>query len=323
MVIVRNDWTIEEIGTMYRLPLLALISQAHQMHIQFHLPHEVQVCTLISVKTGGCPEDCKYCAQSSRNQTFVKALPIMKYAEVIAEAKRAKARGSTRICLGAAWREIRENKPFEEILEMIKGIKALNMEVCCTLGMLTSTQAERLKEAGLYAYNHNLDTSESFYPNITSTRSYQERLHTLDIVQETELSLCCGGIMGLGESIEDRLQLLHTLSTRKVHPESVPINRLEPIPGTPLEKQLPVSIWEFVRIIALTRILMPKAMIRLSAGRLSLSFIEQTLCFIAGANSIFAGEKLLTVANQSIDKDAELFQLLGIQKQPAFVKDQA
>ena len=293
------------------------------MHIHFHLPHEVQVCTLISVKTGGCPEDCKYCAQSSRNQTFVKALPIMKYAEVIAEAKRAKARGSTRICLGAAWREIRENKPFEEILEMIKGIKALNMEVCCTLGMLTSTQAERLKEAGLYAYNHNLDTSESFYPNITSTRSYQERLHTLDIVQETELSLCCGGIMGLGESIEDRLQLLHTLSTRKVHPESVPINRLEPIPGTPLEKQLPVSIWEFVRIIALTRILMPKAMIRLSAGRLSLSFIEQTLCFIAGANSIFAGEKLLTVANQSIDKDAELFQLLGIQKQPAFVKDQA
>lgn len=305
---------------MYDLPLLELISKSNHIHVQIHKPSEIQVCSLISIKTGGCPEDCKYCAQSSRYQTSVSAQAMMPLAEVLNEAKRAVERGATRVCLGAAWREIRDSKQFEDVLQMIKEITGMGVEVCCTLGMLNDHQAARLKEAGLYAYNHNLDSSEQFYKTIITTRTYQERLATLDIVQQANLSVCCGGILGMGETSMDRLELLITLCRRNPHPESVPINRLSQIPGTPLENQPKVSVWEMIRMIAVARIVMPKTMIRLSAGRIEMAFEEQTLCFLAGANSIFAGEKLLTVANTPIDRDEEMFQLLGLKKRPAFSK---
>lgn len=317
---IRYNWTIEELKELYALPLLELIANSHQIHLQFHPPSEVQVCCLISVKTGGCPEDCKYCAQSSRYQTPTSAEPMMQYESVLNEAKKAIERGATRVCLGAAWREVRDNKPFEEILKMIKGITDLGVEVCCTLGLLKEHQAKRLKEAGLYAYNHNLDSSEKFYKTIITTRTYQDRLNTLDIVEKADLSVCCGGIIGLGEDSIDRLELLHTLSTRNPHPESVPINRLTQIPGTPLEHQPKLSTWELIRVIAVARIALPQAMIRLSSGRIEMSYEQQALCFLAGANSIFSGEKLLTVANTSIDHDEEMFQILGLKKRLAFAK---
>jgi biotin synthase len=314
----RHDWTIEELREIYDLPLLELISKSNHIHVQIHQPSEIQVCSLISIKTGGCPEDCKYCAQSSRYQTPVSAQPMMSITEVLNEAKRAIGRGATRVCLGAAWREVRDSKQFEDVLQMIKQITDMGVEVCCTLGMLKEHQAARLKEAGLYAYNHNLDTSEQFYTSITTTRTYQERLATLDVVQQANLSVCCGGILGMGESSMDRLNLLLTLCRRNPHPESVPVNRLSPISGTPLENQSQISIWEIIRVIAVARIVMPKAMIRLSAGRIESSFEEQTLCFLAGANSIFAGEKLLTVTNTPVDRDEEMFHLLSLKKRPAF-----
>lgn len=317
---IRHDWRIEELKEMYDLPLLELISKSNHIHVQIHKPSEIQVCSLISIKTGGCPEDCKYCAQSSRYQTSVSAQPMMQLTAVLNEAKRAVERGATRICLGAAWREIRDSKQFEDILQMIKEITGMGVEVCCTLGMLKDHQAARLKEAGLYAYNHNLDSSEQFYKTIITTRTYQERLATLDIVEQANLSVCCGGIVGMGESSVDRLELLLTLCRRNPHPESVPVNRLSQIPGTPLENQPKVSVWEMIRMIAVARIVMPQAMIRLSAGRIEMAFEEQTLCFLAGANSIFAGEKLLTVANTPIDRDEEMFQILGLKKRPAFSK---
>ncbi len=316
----KHDWTIKELKENYDLPLLELISKSHQVHVLFHEPTEIQVCSLISIKTGGCPEDCKYCAQSSRYQTSVSAQPVMTLNNVINEAKKAIGRGATRICLGAAWREVRDSKQFDEVLEMIKAITNMGVEVCCTLGMLKSHQAALLKKAGLYAYNHNLDSSEQFYKTIITTRTYQDRIDTLDIAEKADLSVCCGGILGMGESSMDRLFLLLTLSKRNPHPESVPINRLSQIPGTPLENQPTLSIWEMIRMIAVTRIVMPKAMIRLSAGRIEMTFEEQSLCFLAGANSIFSGEKLLTVANTAIDKDEEMFQLLGLKKRPAFSK---
>lgn len=317
---IRHDWKIEELKEMHDLPLLELISKSNHIHVQIHKPSEIQVCSLISIKTGGCPEDCKYCAQSSRYQTSVSAQAMMPLVEVLNEAKRAVERGATRICLGAAWREIRDSKQFEDILQMIQGITGMGVEVCCTLGMLKSHQAARLKEAGLYAYNHNLDSSEQFYKTIITTRTYQERLATLDIVAQANLSVCCGGIVGMGESSVDRLELLLTLCQRNPHPESVPVNRLSQIPGTPLENQPKVSVWEMIRMIAVARIVMPKAMIRLSAGRIEMDFKEQTLCFVAGANSIFVGEKLLTVANTPIDRDEEMFQILDLKKRPAFSK---
>lgn len=317
---VRHNWTMTELNALYALSLLELISQAHQIHIQHHSPAEVHFCHLISIKTGGCPEDCKYCSQSAHYQTSTQAQPLLQWEEVQTAAKKAIARGATRICLGAAWREVRHNKYFEEILQMIKGLTNLGVEVCCTLGMLKEEFALRLKEAGLYAYNHNLDTSESFYPTIITTRTYQERLDTLSIVEKTGISVCCGGILGLGESSLDRLQLLHQLCCRTPHPESVPINRLTPICGTPLGSQPQISHWELVRIIAIARILMPKSLIRLSSGRNEMSTEEQALCFLAGANSIFIGEKLLTVANPQADKDAEMFRILGITGRPAFQK---
>ncbi len=317
---IRYNWTIEELKELYAIPLLELIAKSNLLHNKFHEPAQVQVCSLISIKTGGCPEDCKYCAQSSRYQTSVSAQPMMQYEVVLNEAKKAAERGATRVCLGAAWREVRDSQQFEEVLRMVKGITDLGVEVCCTLGMLKEHQAKRLKEAGLYAYNHNLDSSEKFYKTFCTTRTYQDRLTTLDIIEQVNLSVCCGGILGMGEDSIDRLELLLTLCRRNPHPESVPINRLSQIPGTPLEGQGKVSIWEMVRVIAVARIVLPEAMVRLSCGRIELSYEQQALCFLAGANSIFAGEKLLTVANTPMDKDEEMFQLLGLKKRPAFVK---
>lgn len=317
---IRHDWTLEELQVLYDLPFIELVSKANQIHSQFHELSEIQVCSLISIKTGGCLEDCKYCAQSSRYQTSIKAQPMMTFEAVLRDAKSAIKQGATRVCLGAAWREVREGKPFEEILKMIEGITNLGVEVCCTLGMLTASQAKRLKEAGLYAYNHNLDSSEKFYKTIITTRTYQDRLDTLSHVENAKLSICCGGILGMGEDYKDRLELLLLLGKRNPHPESVPINRLSQIPGTPLEGQSKVSVWELIRIVAIARIVLPKSMIRLSCGRIGMSYEEQALCFLSGANSIFSGEKLLTVANTSIDKDEEMFQLLGLKKKAAFKK---
>lgn len=317
---IRYDWTIEELKELYELPLLELVSKSHLIHTRFHKTGEIQVCTLISIKTGGCPEDCKYCSQSSRYQTSVSAQPLMQYETVITEAKKAIARGATRVCLVAAWREVRDNKQFEEALRMTKGVTDLGVEVCCCFGMLKDTQAKRLKEAGAYAYNHNLDSSESFYKTIITTRTYQDRLDTLGVVEAAGISVCCGGILGMGEETVDRLELLLKLCTRNPHPESVPVNRLSPVPGTPLQNQPIVSIWEMIRMIAATRIAIPQAMVRLSCGRIQMSYEEQALCFLAGANSIHAGEKLLTLANTPIDRDEEMFQLLGLKKRPAFAK---
>lgn len=316
---IRYDWTFEELEALYALPLIELISKAHHLHSQVHTVGQVQVCSLISIKTGGCSEDCKYCAQSSRYQTSVHATPMMTYDAVLREAKRAIDHGATRVCLGAAWSRVRDSAQFEEVLRMVKGITDLGVEVCCTLGMLTQAQAKRLKQAGLYAYNHNLDSSEKFYKTIITTRSYQERLDTLDAVQNAEISVCCGGILGMGEEPADRLELLLTLCRRSPHPESVPINRLTAIPGTPLENLPKVAVWELLRMIACARITMPKAMIRLSSGRIEMSYEEQALSFLAGANSIFAGEKLLTVSNTPIDRDTEMFCLLGLTQRPPFV----
>lgn len=315
---IRSDWTLKELKNLYDQPLLELISKAHLIHTQFHKPDEIQVCTIISIKTGGCPEDCKYCSQSSNHQTFVKPQPMMTYEEVLDEAKKAIDLGATRVCLGAAWREVRDSKQFDEVLRMVKDITNLGVEVCCTLGMLKEHQAKKLTKAGLYAYNHNLDTSESYYKNVVTTRTYHDRLNTLELIQKTHLSVCCGGILGLGESDQDRIELLHTLATRNPHPASVPINRLERIPGTPFNSQSQVSVWDLVRMIAVARIAMPESLLRLSGGRSDLTFTEQTLCFLAGANSIHLGEKLLTIANQPVNMDEELFALLGLKKRPAF-----
>jgi biotin synthase len=318
MTTVRHDWGFEEIQTIYNQPLMELITQANRVHGEHHNRCEVQVCSLISIKTGGCPEDCKYCTQSSRYQTATKAEPMMSVEEVVARAQTAVDKGATRVCLGAAWREVRDSAQFDRVLEMIRRITALGAEVCCTLGMVKEEQARKLKEAGLYAYNHNLDTSRGYYPTIITSRTYDDRLQTLDAVEQAGISVCCGGILGLGESIADRLDLLLTLATRNPHPESVPINQLSPIPGTPLQDRPKVGIWEMVRMVATTRIVLPEAMVRLSAGRLGMSLEQQALCFIAGANSIHAGEKLLTVANPSFDQDEEMFTLFGLTKRPAF-----
>lgn len=321
MLKIRNDWTLEEIKKLYDQPLFELIALAHETHKQFYRLGEIQVCTLISFKTGGCPENCKYCAQSSSYQTTVSSQQMMSVVEVLDEAQKAKARGATRICLGAAWRKVRDSSQFDEVLQMVNQIREMGMEVCCTLGMLNEGQARKLKDAGLYAYNHNLDTSERYYKKVVTTRTYQDRLQTLDEVQKAGISLCCGGILGLGEEPQDRLELLHTLATRDPHPGSIPINRLEPVPGTPFANNPKVSIWELIRIVAIARLAMPKSMVRLSAGRLDMTLSEQALCFFAGANSIHLGEKLLTVPNQPVDKDEELFRILGLTKRSAFAQE--
>lgn len=314
----RCDWTKEEIRAVYHTPFLDLIYLAASVHRKYHNGNEVQVCSLISIKTGGCPEDCKYCPQSARYQTNVNAMPLMEEEEIIESAKKAIAKGATRVCLGAAWRSVRDSAQFDRVLEVVKQITNMDVEVCCTLGMLSESQADRLKQAGLYAYNHNLDTSPEFYSSITTTRRYEDRLKTLDVVEKAGISVCCGGIIGMGESVEDRIALLYMLASRNPHPESVPINLLIPVAGTPLEERERVPIWDMVRMIATARITMPKAMVRLSAGRLGRSLEEQALCFLAGANSIFSGEKLLTRPNPDFDEDQEMMHLLGLKIRPAF-----
>ena len=309
---LNNDWTRDAIKQIYSMPLLELIFQASSIHRRFHDPLYVQRCTLLSIKTGACSEDCAYCPQSARYATDLKPEPLMDVQSVAAAASEAKDAGSTRFCMGAAWREIKDNQDFVAILEMVKEVSKLGLEVCCTLGMLTSDQARRLKEAGLTAYNHNLDTSSEFYEKIITTRTYQDRLNTLRNVAEAGISVCCGGIIGMGETDEDRIGLIHTLATLPQHPESVPINVLVPVAGTPLAKQTPLPALDLARMVATARITMPESRIRLSAGRLNLSFAEQALCFMAGANSIFAGDKLLTTANCQEDQDELMFSLLGI-----------
>jgi biotin synthase len=308
----RTDWTLEEVVAVFNAPLLDLIYQAATVHRREFSPEAVQQCTLLSIKTGACPEDCAYCPQSARYKTSVEAEPLMNVDDVFQAAKEAKESGSTRFCMGAAWREVRNNEQFENVLDMVRSVRSLDLEVCCTLGMLTREQADRLKEAGLTAYNHNLDTSEGFYNQIITTRTYKDRLDTLANVRAAGISVCCGGIIGMGETTEDRIDLIHTLATLPEHPESVPINALVPVDGTPLASEKPVPFWELVRMIAATRIAMPKAMVRLSAGRVSLSIAEQALCFLAGANSIFTGEKLLTTPNNDYCDDQAMFDLLGL-----------
>jgi biotin synthase len=321
MTIIRNNWTREEIAAIYNKPVLDLMYEAATVHREFHDPQEVQVCTLLSVKTGGCPEDCAYCPQAARYHTNVKVHKLLEVQEVITKAVEAKENGSTRFCMGAAWREVRDNRDFDNVLEMVKGVSSLGMEVCCTLGMLTDEQAKKLKDAGLYAYNHNLDTSEEFYSDIISTRTYDDRLDTLENVRKAKISVCSGGIIGMGEKEADRIGMLLTLATLPEHPESVPVNALVPVEGTPLEDQPKVSVWEMVRMIATARIIMPKAMVRLSAGRVRMNLEEQALCFMAGANSIFAGDKLLTTPNPEYIKDQEMFQRLQLRPREAYKKE--
>ncbi len=309
---IRNDWKREEIRDIYNLPLLDLVYRAATVHREYHSTGEVQVCTLLSVKTGGCPEDCSYCPQAARYHTEVEAHKLLDKDTVVENARKAKDAGSTRFCMGAAWREVRDNKDFDRVLEMVKEVNNLGLEVCCTMGMLTENQAQKLKEAGLYAYNHNLDTSEDYYSEIITTRTYDDRLKTLTNVRKAGISVCCGGIIGMGESQEDRIGMLYTLATLPEHPESVPVNALVPVEGTPLENAPRVSIWEMIRMIATARMTMPQAMVRLSAGRKEMSTVEQALCFLAGANSIFSGEKLLTTPNPDFSDDQKMFELLGL-----------
>jgi biotin synthase len=308
----------EEISAIYHKPLLELVFEAAKIHRENHDSRKVQVSSLVSIKTGGCPEDCSYCPQAARYQTDVKAHKLMQVGEVVDLAVKAKAGGASRLCMGAAWREVRDNRDFDRVLDMVKEVNNLGMEVCCTLGMLNANQAQKLADAGLYAYNHNLDTSEENYNNIISTRNYQDRLNTLDNVRKANLTVCSGGIVGLGETNEDRIGMLHVLANLPVPPESVPINSLVAVEGTPLADQKPVPVWDMVRMIATTRIVIPNTKVRLSAGRISMSKEAQALCFLAGANSIFAGDKLLTTPNPEFNEDMELFGILGLEPAEAF-----
>jgi biotin synthase len=313
---LRHDWTCEEIRRIYRQPLPDLIFSAQQLHREFHDPRRVQFCSLLSVKTGGCPEDCAYCPQSAHYSTEVTRGALLPVDEVAEFAERARSEGATRLCMGAAWRQIQEGEDFENVLEMVRRVAKLGMEVCCSLGMLDDTQAQRLAAAGLTAYNHNLDTSPEFYEQIITTRNYSDRLRTLAAVRKAGVTVCCGGIVGLGESENDRVGLLHQLSTLNPHPESVPINALVSVAGTPLGHREPLDPLVFVRTIATARILMPASMVRLSAGRRSLSREAVALCFVAGANSLFIGEKLLTTPNPDPEDDALLLNSLGLEPLP-------
>jgi biotin synthase len=311
---IRSNWTIEEIEAIYHQPLLELVYQAATVHRNFHKADEVQVCTLLSIKTGGCPEDCSYCGQAARYHTGITVKSLMSKEDVVAIAQRAKDAGSSRFCMAAAWREVRDNRDFDQILEMVNGVNELGLEVCCTLGMLTESQAERLQNAGLYAYNHNLDSSKDYYKEIISTRTFDDRLSTLQHVRKAGITVCSGGIIGLGETHADRINMLHTLATLPKHPESVPVNALARVKGTPLADLPKVDSWEMVRMIATARILMPTSMVRLSAGRAEMSTEEQSWCFMAGANSIFTSEseELLVTPNPRLDDDRKMFQLLGL-----------
>jgi biotin synthase len=312
---IRHDWTTEAVEALYALPLTELLFRAQSVHRRYHDSGSVQRCTLLSIKTGGCPEDCGYCPQSAHYDTGVTREGLLDRERVLAAAREARDAGSTRFCMGAAWREVRDGAPFDRVLGMVEDVAALGMEVCTTLGMLTGDQARRLKAAGLTAYNHNLDTSAEFYPQIITTRTYQERLDTLAHVQEAGLSVCCGGIVGMGESSRDRCALLAQLGRLTPHPESLPVNRLVRTPGTPLEHAGDLDPFELVRTIASARLVAPRARVRLSAGRMSLSDEAQALCLLAGANSIFSGEKLLTSPNPKVDEDERLLSRLGLRFQ--------
>jgi biotin synthase len=309
---VRHDWTREQIKGIYLLPLPELIFRAQVAHREFHKPEEIQLCRLLSIKTGACPEDCAYCPQSAHYDTGLSRQELMNPADVLVAARRAKQDGATRFCMGAAWREVRDGKDFESVLEMVSGVAELGMEVCCTLGMLSESQAQRLKDAGLTAYNHNLDTSPEFYGDIITTRVYEDRLRTISHVRKAGITVCCGGILGMGESEDDRIGLLEQLSNLDPHPESVPINMLVRSHGTPLENAEDLDPILMVRTIATARILMPASRVRLAAGRQQMSREAVALCFLAGANSIFSGEKLLTTPNPAADEDEALLKNLGM-----------
>lgn len=309
---LKHSWTLEEAQRIYSQPFPELIHQAQTVHRTYFNPNEVQRSTLLSVKTGGCPEDCAYCPQSAHYKTGVERHGVLPKDVVRSKALQAKESGSTRFCMGAAWREVKDGKDFDAILDLVREVRSTGLEVCCTLGMLNESQAQRLKEAGCYAYNHNLDTSPEYYGEIISTRTYQDRLKTLQNVRDAGMTVCCGGIVGMGEGINDRLGLLVQLANQETHPESVPINMLVKVEGTPLAKGDHVDPFEFVRMVATARVMMPRSMVRLSAGRMEMSDEMQALCFIAGANSIFAGEKLLTTLNPGDDHDNKLMQRLGM-----------
>jgi biotin synthase len=311
----RHDWTAGEIAEIYALPFPELLFRAQEVHRRHHDPTKVQLCTLLSIKTGGCPEDCAYCPQSVRYETEVAAEALMDVPAVLASARQAKAAGSTRFCMGAAWRRVKDGPEFERVLDMVRGVRELGIEACCTLGMLTAGQAERLAEAGLTAYNHNLDTGPEYYDKIITTRTYADRLQTLGHVREAGITVCSGGILGMGERIEDRLAMLGVLSRFDPHPESVPINALVRVAGTPLASRAALDPIDFVRTVATARILMPASRVRLSAGRTEMSIEMQALCFLAGANSIFTGEKLLTTPNPGQSHDEQLLARLGLSPQ--------
>lgn len=315
---IRNNWTREEIAAIYNKPLLPLVLEAAGVHSAHHTFGEVQVSSLLSIKTGGCVEDCAYCPQAARYHTGVKVHALMQVDEVVERAREAKEGGASRFCMGAAWREVRNNRDFDRVIDMVKEVNKLDMEVCCTLGMLSEEQAARLAEAGLYAYNHNIDTSEDYYKNIISTRTFDNRLDTLEHVRKAGITVCSGGIIGMGETDEDRIGMLYTLATLPKHPESVPINALVPVEGTPLEDSKRIPFYDMVRMIATARIVMPEAAVRLSAGRKELSLAEQAMCFMAGANSIFAGDKLLTTPNPEYGDDMEMFRILGLSSKAPF-----
>lgn len=310
--------TREKLLDLYNKPLLELVFEAATVHRQFHNPREVQMSSLLSIKTGGCPEDCGYCPQAARYHTDVEAQKLMTVDSVIEQAKNAKANGSSRLCMGAAWREVRDNKDFDSVVEMVQAVNDLDMEVCCTLGMLNENQAQRLKKAGLFAYNHNLDSSKEFYKDIISTREYEQRLDTIENARKAGITVCSGGIIGMGEAIEDRVGLLISYMEMETPPDSIPINALVAVEGTPLEDQKPIEQWEMIRMVATTRIAFPQSVVRLSAGRTKMSMEGQALCFMAGAGSIFAGDKLLTTPNPEFNEDKEMFRILGLMPKEAF-----
>ncbi|MDH4199360.1 MAG: biotin synthase BioB [Spirochaetia bacterium] len=310
---VRNNWTINEIKDIYNQPLLELVYQSATVHRHFHDPRAIQISSLLSIKTGGCTEDCKYCAQSSYYETNIRTEPLMQVADIVNKARLALENGSSRFCLSTAWRQIPDAE-MEKILDIISAVNDLGLEVCATMGMLSQAQAQQLKDAGLHTYNHNLDTGENFYEKIISTRTYKDRLDTLNIVQEAGLNVCSGGILGMGESMDDRINMLQNLSSLKRHPESVPINILVPVEGTDIQRDPDFSVWDLLRTVACARIIMPQTQVRLSAGRTSLTNIETAFCFFAGANSIFSGDQLLTTPNVLPGHDDDLFKLLGLYK---------
>ncbi len=313
-----QSYTLEEVTALYNRPLLDLIYDAAGVHRKHHTANEMQMCTLLSIKTGGCTEDCGYCSQSIHNDAELDKEILMKTDDVLEQARKAKESGSTRFCMGAAWPKVMDGRAFDRVCDMVKGVTDMGMEACCTLGMLTEDQAMKLKDAGLTAYNHNLDTSREFYDKVITTRNYDDRLDTLKNVAKAGISACCGGILGLGESEKDRISLFHTLSNLNPQPESVPINMLVPVEGTPMENNKMLDIFEWIRCIAVARILMPDAMVRLSAGRLTISKEAQAMAFMAGANAIFTGEKLLTTPNPEKDADYGLLKELGIEPRAPF-----